>query len=154
MAPSHVLILTDSAALGSILAASLADENIVTHFAETVRDAVGLLRLHRVKFLISDFEVAGQNVLGFVPALRRAVPYRDFETITLTRAIDNDVQNICRSVGIDEVIVKPMSPRFLRERLITRAGQLAKRDLPFDLGENVVPLFGAQASNPDFDAVH
>lgn len=154
MATSHVLVLTHSEALGSILAATLSGADINAHQALTVRDAVGLLRLHPIKFLISDFEVAGQNVLGFVPALRRAVPYRKFETIALTRDITSDIQHICHSVGIDEVIVKPMSPRFLRERILSRAHKHSENAAPENLGENVVSLFGSKPATPDLDAPH
>ena len=51
--------------------------------------------------------------------------------------------------GIDEIIMKPMSPRYLVERVLARLATV-RRELPRGLsrrdwsafGSNIVPLFG------------
>ena len=58
-------------------------------------------------------------------------------------------KTLAREAGIDEVIVKPMSPRYLLERVIARTSE-ARRPVDFSgfrqrdwtvFGDNIVPLF-------------
>jgi DNA-binding response OmpR family regulator len=89
---------------------------------------------------------------------------RDFQIIALARTISLDTKPTSIRAGIDEVIVKPMSPRYLHERILSRlrhpdvptiaapfysgperSNRFKPRDLPFhrpeSRGDNVVSLF-------------
>ena len=128
MAALHTLILTQSEALSSILAATLREDGIrETHQARTLRDALGLMRLYPIDFVICDRVVGGQQMENVLPLLRENATFGDFETILLTGDVDAGLQDICRQSGIDEVIIKPMSPRFIAERLAVRAGSARSR---------------------------
>lgn len=122
MAALHTLILTQSEALSSILAATLREDGArETHQARTLRNALGLVRLFPIDFVICDRVVGGQRMENILPLLRENAVHGSFETILLTNDVDAGLQDICRQTGIDEVIIKPMSPRFISERLAVRA---------------------------------
>jgi DNA-binding response OmpR family regulator len=71
------------------------------------------------------------------------------QIIALASELTPEVKSATRDAGIDEVILKPMSPRYLVERVLARLAQteraparrgLNKRDWSA-FGDNVVPLF-------------
>lgn len=101
------------------------------------------------------------NNLGNVSLNSRS----DFQVIRLSRTITASTRAECVAMGIDEVIAKPMSPRYLEDRVLARltcapsrlvpggkfnSDQIqtsAQRSAPSERFErpssNVVPLFGA-----------
>lgn len=118
-----VALLTANPALTSILSAVLATEpglRVRSFEARTPLNAY--MRLAPVDLLVSDFD----NVLDRADALARHLRHdgllvrRDFQVIALARRIGEDTRAHCTRAGIDEVIVKPMSPKYLVERVTAR----------------------------------
>ena len=75
------------------------------------------------------------------------------QIIALASALGPDALELKRRGQIDEIIMKPMSPQYLVERVLARvAGRLPAAAVspappPRDwssFGDNVVPLFGRQ----------
>ncbi|MCB9993403.1 MAG: response regulator [Hyphomicrobiaceae bacterium] len=124
MTAAHVLILTQSEALGSILAATLrADGTLATRQALGLDDAIRVMRALPIRFVICDRVFGGQPMEKLLPILRDAAEFGRFEAILLTHDVDAGLQDACRQSGVDEVIIKPMSPRFIAERLSARIGR-------------------------------
>ncbi|SFZ85911.1 hypothetical protein SAMN02983003_3083 [Devosia enhydra] len=152
MRQSTVAVLLDNPALGSILSATLASAPMLK--VRSFEAAVGLAayaRLAPIDILVIDLDdwteadlvdlkagiAAGCAVMGLCSGM----------TSARIRAL--------RAAGIDEVLLKPMSPRYLLERVRARLSRLARDAAiaeiepaalaPVDwsrFGDNVVPLFG------------
>ena len=56
-----------------------------------------------------------------------AIPYREYQVIALASEVSPETKNLCIAAGIDEVIVKPMSPKYLLERVQSRLARAAAR---------------------------
>jgi hypothetical protein len=80
---------------------------------------------------------------------------RNVQIIALAGAVTPEIKRASIGAGIDEIIVKPMSPKYLLERVLSRLQRQAPRALRplparsspsrIDLaraGSNVIPLFG------------
>ena len=113
------------------------------------------LRLAGADLLVCDFdsESAPADALALRVRHNPRIDRRGLQIVAL--ASTRSAQLRARSVagGIDEVIMKPMSPKYLVERVLARlAGRPAVLRPPARLnwtefGDNVVPLFG-QAPQP------
>lgn len=145
-----VAILVSNPALSALLAATLAGSPAlrIRPFESEVA-LVTYMRLAPVDMLVVDLddEVGGERLCRSL----RADPQldkRDFQAIALSARIDAALKQQSLAAGIDEVLVKPMSPRYLLERVLAR---LARRPVPATLRRppraaaawpaNVVPLF-------------
>jgi CheY-like chemotaxis protein len=114
------------------------------------------MRLAPVDLIVSDFDsqrapadrVARE--LHADPGLER----RDFQVIALASEVTAETKQASIRAGIDEIIVKPMSPKYLLERVLSRlqrweppprprVAPVAVRHLDFS-GSNVIPLFGRE----------
>jgi DNA-binding response OmpR family regulator len=76
---------------------------------------------------------------------------RPFQIIALAGHVSPDLKLAATSAGIDEVIVKPMSPRYLLERVQARLSRMPVRAAATHhakLGGNVVPLFPNSPHQP------
>ncbi|HTJ59525.1 MAG TPA: hypothetical protein VL418_18475 [Devosiaceae bacterium] len=161
-----VAILAASPALSSILAAVLAaTPNLRVRVFESPIALQTYMRLSPVDLLVSDFDSdpAPADSLAGMLRLDERVMRREFQIIALAGRVTAAVKQASIGNGIDEVIVKPMSPKYLLERVLSRlkqpapqitagpyqgperrgrlaaapAGVLAARRL----GDNVIPLF-------------
>jgi DNA-binding response OmpR family regulator len=70
-----------------------------------------------------------------------------FQMIALAGRLTGETRQRAAGAGIDEIIVKPMSPKYLLERVLARlqrrSGPPPRRPAPaLPLGGNVIPLFG------------
>lgn len=156
-----VVVLAANPALTSILTAMLA-----AHAGLRVRafdSAIALrayMRLARVDLLVADFDCAAAPAPGLADALvgDPLLGTQSYQIIALANDITDTVRRAAVASGIDEVMAKPMSPKYLLERVLARlrpespapeargavalgsaraavmAGYAAR-------GDNVVPLF-------------
>jgi two-component system, OmpR family, phosphate regulon response regulator PhoB len=114
------------------------------------------MQLAPVDLVVADFDSdsapadrVARGVRDNRHAVRRAV-----QVIALAGAVTPEIKRASIGAGIDEIIVKPMSPKYLLERVLSRlqrqalrtARPLPARPIPrIDLtraGSNVIPLFG------------
>ena len=147
-------LLVSSPALGSILSSVLAASPALRVRAfDDIHALLTYARIAPVDLFVLDFDGSDSPATMVAGALRqdRAVAQRPFEVIALSGTASPEVKRAAVDAGIDEVIIKPMSPRCLLERVLartqrqqsaesaTRGRQTANR--PDWQGSNVVPLF-------------
>jgi two-component system, OmpR family, phosphate regulon response regulator PhoB len=121
-----VAVLTENAALSSILCMILADSGRmrVRQFSSPVA-LQAYMRIAPVHVAVCDFDLGETSCDVLAASIRtdRAIVCRDVQIVALTRRLDRDRQRAIIRSGIDEVIIKPMSPRYVLERVLARLGQ-------------------------------
>jgi two-component system phosphate regulon response regulator PhoB len=80
------------------------------------------MRLAAVDLVVTDFDAESARADLVVRDLRQdhGIEYPDFQVIALASAVTPETKGLCIEAGIDEVVVKPMSPRYLLERVQAR----------------------------------
>lgn len=145
--PHHrtVAVLVSNEALSAVLAMVLAASPWlrVRPFHSDLALSV-YMRMAPVDCVVVDFD--SQAVRGdlIVRTLRSdpGIENRRFIAIALAGEVAPETRARATAGGIDEVIVKPMSPRYLLERVLARLDrQPAQRPYRARLPENVIPLF-------------
>ncbi len=157
-----IAILTQSPALGSIIAMVLDCEE--QFFVQTFAHTTMLKRHARIApidLVVCDYQIGPVNAAQLAIDLRQANQTPGTKFIVLSERMDAQIRQACIFSNIDEVIVKPMSPLFLRDRALAqlmsdqshashtrdpgRKEQQAK-DAP--LADNVVYLWGKNHTMP------
>lgn len=140
-----VAILAATPALSAILAAALAANPLlrVREF-ETGKALRTYMRIAPVDLLVSDYDNADDRADTLAQSLRHdtALERRNFQIIALSRSVEAVARSGPAGAAIDEVILKPMSPMYLVERVLSRLRKRPKMRLtPRVLPDNVVQLF-------------
>lgn len=146
-----VAILVSNPALRALLAATLASSPTlrIRPFESEVA-LTTYMRLAPVDIVVADFDgTPPADALGRVLRADSRIERRDFQMIALSSRIDSAIKAASLQAGIDEIIVKPMSPRYLLERVLSRlarrpAATTLRRTRPVTWPANVIPLFGQQ----------
>ncbi|MBJ7577746.1 response regulator [Devosia sp. MC532] len=124
-----VAVLAATPALTAVLAMVLAGDSRlrVRPFASEI-ELYSYMRIAPLDLLVVDFDREGPPAYEVVEAIRLDPSFvnRDLPVIALTRRITPDTREQSISAGIDEVVVKPMSPRHLLQRVQQR---LLKHDV-------------------------
>jgi two-component system phosphate regulon response regulator PhoB len=124
-----VAILAATPALTAVLAMVLAgDSRLRVRSFESDIELFAYMRIAPLDLLVVDFDRDGRPAYEMVEAIRLdpGLVNRDLPVIALTRRITPDTREQSVSAGIDEVVVKPMSPRHLLQRVQQR---LLKHDV-------------------------
>jgi DNA-binding response OmpR family regulator len=112
------------------------------------------MRLAPVDLVVSDFDSTTAPADRVAQALHsdRSLERRSFQVIALASEVTTEMKSASISAGIDEIIVKPMSPKYLLERVLSRLQRrsppqprVVAHDIHLDIagtGGNVIPLFG------------
>ena len=148
--------LTASPALGSILAMALdCEENLVVQSFSRPAGLEQHMRIAPIDLIVCDFEISGSSAARLAIELRTANPDRQFEMIALARDISSHTRQACKFAAIDEVIIKPMSPLFVRDRVLARLEKSHKKpgkdkveDKRIDTA-NVIELFAGKSQASD-----
>lgn len=145
-----VAILVSNPALRALLAATLASSPLlrIRPFESEVALST-YMRLAPVDIVVADFDgTPSADVLGRALRADTRLERRDFQMIALSSRIDSAIKAASLQAGIDEIIVKPMSPRYLLERVLSRLARRPaaslRRARPVTWPANVIPLFGQQ----------
>ena len=128
-----VAILAANPALTSLLSAVLAATyGLRVRSFESAGALITYMRLSPVDLLVCDFDCEASPAGSLAQTLRgdASLAQRDFQIIALAGAINPDTKAASIASGIDEVIVKPMSPKYLLERVLSRVGQAAPQLSP------------------------
>ena len=143
-----VAIFVSNPALGSILAAVLAaNPGLRVRSFESQLALTTYMRLAPVDLIVADFdgEVLAHHLAVDLRADMR-LERRDFQLLALASAITPELKTVSVRAGIDEIILKPMSPKYLLERVLSRLARRAAAQLrkpaPVQWPANVIPLFG------------
>lgn len=146
-----VAILAASPALSSVLGAVLAGSvRLRVRCFETEAALLAYAAIAPIDLAVLDFDCPDAPAGRLAPRLRRMPGHARLEIVALGRRLPPGIGELARIAGIDEVVVKPMSPRLLLERVLAR---LAAREPEAALGlpsggdwarygDNVVALFG------------
>jgi two-component system phosphate regulon response regulator PhoB len=150
-----VAVLVSNPALSSILSMVLA--SVPTLRVRPFESELALttyMRLAPVDLIVSDFDSLDAPADRVAQALHgdKSLERRNFQIIALASQVTAETKRASISAGIDEIIVKPMSPKYLLERVLSRLQRRAQqaprpslRPAPGDVvraGSNVIPLFG------------
>lgn len=122
-------ILTQNSALSSILAMVLRD--VAGLRLREFSSAAHLLRyadIAPLDLLILDYQLADRSAPDILNSLRTnpSIDVEALQTITMIKNIDRELQASVVNAGIDEIIVKPMSPAYIKERVSARLGANGK----------------------------
>jgi two-component system, OmpR family, phosphate regulon response regulator PhoB len=153
-----VALLVTNPALSSILSMVLAA--VPSLRVRPFQSQVALstyMRLAPVDLIVADFDSETAPADAVAHRLRDDPQgdRRNVQIIALAGAVTPEIKRASIGAGIDEIIVKPMSPKYLLERVLSRLQRQAPRALRplparsspsrIDLaraGSNVIPLFG------------
>ncbi len=159
--PLHtVAVLVANPALSSILSMTLAGvPSLRVRPFGSLLELTTYLRLAPIDLIVADFDSVASPADRVADNLRHddKLPRRDFQMIALASMLSTDAKAKSIHAGIDEIIMKPMSPKYLVERVLAR---LTRRPANRGYGgperrlarsrpvaapvyrDNVVPLFG------------
>jgi len=118
-----VAIIAANPALSSLLAMVVAaDSHLKVRQFQSDIDLIAYMRLAPVDMLVCDFDREGRPAYEMVESIRLNgdLVSQDVPVIALTRTITPPMRHQAISAGIDEVIIKPMSPRHLLQRIQAR----------------------------------
>lgn len=118
-----VAVIAATPALSSLLAMMLAtDARLRVREFDSDIALLAYMRLAPVDVLVCDFDREGRPAYEMVEAIRldNSIESQDVQVIAITRTITPPMRHQSISAGIDEVLVKPMSPRHLLARVQAR----------------------------------
>ena len=157
-----VAILVANPALSSILSMTLAGvSSLRVRPFDTQLALTTYLRLAPADLVVADFDSIPSRADKLAEDLRhdRIIGARELQVIALASALTPETKMASIHAGIDEIIMKPMSPRYLVERVLARLakkraapGAIPRSDRRASLlkrawssfGDNVVPLVRRQ----------
>jgi PleD family two-component response regulator len=155
-----VAVLVANAALSSILSVTLAGaSSLRVRPFESQIALTTYLRLAPVDLIVADFDSEAARADHLAQMLRAdpKIERQDFQVIALASNLTIDTKAASMHAGIDEIIMKPMSPKYLVERVLARLARRSiqsrhlraaqrKVERPTEgwarFGDNVIPLFG------------
>ncbi len=118
-----VAVIAATPALSSILTMVLAaDARLRVRQFDSDLALLAYMRLAPVDVLVCDFDREGRPAYEMVEAIRldNSIESQEVQVIALTRTITPPMRHQSISAGIDEVLIKPMSPRHLLHRVQAR----------------------------------
>ena len=118
-----VAIIAASPALSSLLAMVVAgDSQLKVRLFKSELELIAYMRLAPIDMLVCDFDREERPAHELVESIRLngELLSQEVPVIALTRRITAPMRHQAISAGIDEVIVKPMSPRHLLQRIQAR----------------------------------
>tara|TARA_R110002124_G_scaffold9586_1_gene49186 strand:- start:28143 stop:28688 length:546 start_codon:yes stop_codon:yes gene_type:complete len=118
-----VAIIAASPALSSLLAMVVAgDSRLKVRIFDSEIELIAYMRIAPLDMLVCDFDREERPAYEMVESIRLNTELltREVPVIALTRSITPPMRHQAISAGIDEVIIKPMSPRHLLQRIQIR----------------------------------
>ncbi|NGP18649.1 response regulator [Devosia aurantiaca] len=118
-----IAILAANPALNAVLTMVLAgDSRLRVRPFDSEAELFAYMRIVPLDMLVVDFDRDGRPAYELVEAIRLdpSMVSRELPVIALTRAITPPMRQQTISASIDEVVVKPMSPRHLLQRIQAR----------------------------------
>lgn len=148
-----VAILVGNSALSSILTMVLAAApGLRVRPFESFVALATYMRLAPVDLVVLDFEC--EHAAAAEAARQLHDDHRiagRFVVLALAGRVSPEVKQASIRAGIDEVIVKPMSPKYLLERVLSRLQRTPKAaPPPPPMPSNVVPLFPNGEHHPHY----
>lgn len=118
-----IAVLSSSPALASVLGATLRRGHRwrVREFNDS-RALNDYMRIAPLAVLVADYDLERTDAAEVALAIRgdAALASRHVQIIAMSRTVDPEMRRKCVQAGIDEMIIKPMSPVYLEERIAAR----------------------------------
>jgi DNA-binding response OmpR family regulator len=157
--PKLAAVLAANAAMSSILTMMLREcPGLRVRQFLNAGEVLDYAKIAPVDILVCDFQLTGDAVPGLVRELRQGKRSlsRSVKVIALVREVDRSARARILDAGIDEIIVKPMSPAHIKERVMVRLG-LAPQPAPSAVATlrprpRIVPLF-AEGTRPSAEII-
>ena len=153
MAEPHktIAVLVANPALSSILTMVLA--SIPSFRVRPFDSELALtiyMRLAPVDLVVTDFDAENARADLVTRDLRddSGIENAGFQVIALASSVTPETKNLCIRAGIDEVIVKPMSPKYLLERVQSRLRQ--RLPAPQSIHHTLRRMTPKPAPTPDY----
>jgi DNA-binding response OmpR family regulator len=150
-----VAVLVANPALSSILSMTLAGSpSLRVRPFDSQLALMTYLHLAPADLVVADFDSVPSRADRLAEDLRHdtALASPGVQIIALASALTPETKLASIHAGIDEIIMKPMSPKYLVERVLARLAtkkppsrperRVARRGDWSGFGDNVVPLFG------------
>jgi DNA-binding response OmpR family regulator len=123
-----IAVLVANPALSSILTMVLA--SVPSFRVRPFESELALqiyMRLAPVDLVVTDFDAENARADLVTRDLREdsGIESPAFQVIALASSVTPETKTLCIKAGIDEVLVKPMSPKYLLERVQSRLKQRA-----------------------------
>ncbi len=81
------------------------------------RDALAKMKVEKVNFVITDWNMPEMDGLAFVTALRSMGEYKSLPILMVTtRSVKDDIMEALKA-GVNNYIVKPFTPDTLKEKI-------------------------------------
>ena len=146
--PAHtVALIAANPALTSLLQMVLgADPDLRVRAFADPQDLRTYMRVVPVDLVVVDFdcESAPAEALALILRADQTLASQGFRLIALARTADEGTRLAALRTGMDEVIIKPMSPRHLLERVRARL-----KTSPEALSRPVAPMVGERRRRTD-----
>lgn len=123
MSSKVVAIIAANPALSSLLAMVVeGDSHLRVRQFDSEIELIAYMRIAPIDMLVCDFDREGRPAYEMVEGIRLNgdLISQEVPVIALTRTITPPMRHQAISAGIDEVIIKPMSPRHLLQRIQAR----------------------------------
>ena len=121
-----IAIFSTNKALSSLLHMVLA-KNIQLRVREFTSEETlkQYMNISTIDLLIYDCEEINEEIISSIQNIKKIENSSNakFQIITLCKSIPKGIRSICKSIGIDELIIKPMSPSYLETRVNGRLNQ-------------------------------
>lgn len=142
VAPMRVLVVDDEVPLTGVVGSYLVREGFEVSVAHTGPDAVDMARTERPDLIVLDLMLPG---FDGIEVCRQVRTFTDTYIIMLT-ARDSEVDKVLGlSMGADDYLVKPFSPR----ELIARVHAMLRRPRVADLGPQDAIAVGGLVIDPE-----
>ena len=118
-----IAIIAANPALSSLLAMVVAgDARLKVRIFDSELELIAYMRIAPIDMLVCDFDREGRPAYEMVEGIRlnSELLSQDVPVIALTRHVSPSMRHQAISAGIDEVVIKPMSPRHLLQRIQIR----------------------------------
>lgn len=118
MIPLKILAVDDSPTMRRIIVNTLKRagfEDVIE--AEDGKYALAKLKVERINFIITDWNMPEMDGLSLVTAIRQTPEYKDLPILMITtRSAQDDIVQALKA-GVNNYIVKPFTPETLKQKM-------------------------------------
>ncbi len=127
MKKTTLLIIEDEVDIRDMIRFSSPSQEFDWWEADSVSEAIRLLSNHRPDLILLDWMLPGQSGINFIQWIKKRVSLKNIPIIMLTAKAEEDNKVKGLTIGADDYVVKPFSPKELlaRIRAVLRRGRPA-----------------------------
>ncbi len=118
----NIAILSNNAALASILHMVLANNrNVRVRIFANEMELAKYINIINIDLLVLDCKQLDYAIISTIAYLKNSPSTNraNFKTIILCNKIENNIGSFCKAVGINELMIKPTSPSYFENRVLS-----------------------------------